>query len=457
MGIFDRILGRGKDDQQDQNPTESIEDEELDWEMPDEGNESPEEEETEQFYGVGVDRLEGTDEDLHEMSPDEREEYLMNQDFSDIRWLTENTESTAVPEVFGQAYKRDVNLSEIEEKALDPEFWSGNPEAKQQLETAIEDADSIDREEIVSQIGSKDFQRDSDYEFENIVSTLFENGQYEGAAQFAEFADANYHFAPKEETLTGESDEPISALAYMVGERLLDETEGEALHRIDPDWKDLFAMTTSAADIKRGEIAGIPADGYSDDEPKAEKSAVFDSDPYSERREASQDIEGKLSVRGHDWTRFADGEVNEYGSSSDHEDAKDEAGAFDKVSVASFQMQNGKDYSERAVEAVNELKDVDNYEQAALTAARFELDEEMSQVVEDSDPEDIYHLAKSVEEIDGDIGYGEELTEGVGKYVDDLVKEEGDLEEASRVASEFEGVEEYLGPDTRIELRKAQS
>lgn len=448
MGLKDKLFGGDSDDEseeqsfdQNQGGLDSGEHvQNTNFEPETELGEESEPEDT--FFGTPESELNENDEDLREMTSEDREGYLMNQDYSDLRWLIDNTESEVAAETFGEALRRDVRLGKIDEKVNSPEFWKGNPQATEQLEESLEDSEELEKEDIVGQMERDDYKE--------VMRNLFSESQYEMAAEFSEFVEAS-NFG-KYRSRDG--------LKERVAQQLVEETKGEYDENLEKyrgnveneTWKELFALVDSTTDLTRKELAELA---------NVETSSGFtEPSEYREDDSVKELLKNKISFtqEGHDWQQWVDEEIDKFDNENDYPEAKEKTLARDKVSEAFFKMQNEDEYQEAVQEAVEGFRDTGEYDQAAMTLSRFEMEDQMAEVVEEAESEEVYQLASALNQQGIDLDYEEnQIMEEVGDYVNKLVKEDQDMETAAQVAEEFEGVQEYLGPDTRLELRKAQS
>jgi hypothetical protein len=439
MSLLDRILRRG-DSSDEQYQAEKGQNFETQSEPigKQEVEKETEERDLNNEFGIPEDQLTDTDQDIMNMDPVEREEYLISQDPDELIWLTENS-AGVVPKIVGEAMAREINLSEVAEKTTDPDFWTGNPQARKMLEQTIEEADHVAKEDAVGEVDTRAYPADTYGELQDIVGELFDRDQYEAATQFGEFVDRSYSFTELD---------PVQQLAV---EEVVDRTEKDSNGRgkSDDKYKELFALI-DAVDQKEEITLGKFVDSVDASDSDLIDQERVDEYSHIQRKSLKNALKSKreFSVEDHTARQFVDQ------GSDITEKAQEKKRAYNTVSEAFFEMETGGSYESKAKEAVRQFTEMGEYKEAALTATRFELEDDIEEVVKEASPRETYELASSLQGADG-FEMSDDAMDDVGEYVESLVGE-GQYNQAQDVVSEFE-VSDRVGPKTRIELRKLEA
>ena len=404
MSILRRILG-GSDDGDEKPESRTKVEKEVEVIEPEEANDL--------FMGIPEGELTGVDEKLREMTKEDRERYISDQDYSDLRTLTEKS-AGAVPEIFNTVRRREVELDEIGEKVTDPDFWTEQPFPKFEIDDSLEDAEEIGKADVIDLETRSTRQQEA--EFEEVVNELLDRGQYQAARDFGYLVRPQY---------PSEGLEPVKQLAV---EKMVQETgEADTPDEVDESTKkQMFAMLDTIDAGNRVTVG--EAMTYAD----AGESGMIDEE------QVKNDSHYKMSVAGKIARKFL---------STQDADGLMTTAFLDKASYTN--MGNYGDL------AVDQYLEEDRPAQAILAASRLDLGGDvMISVLDQVDEPEAFYQALEAPGMDPESGYGEILVEQVGEYANELA-ENGENEKAQEIVENY-GVEDQLTPEAGLEIEKLE-
>lgn len=363
--------------------------------------------------GVPEEELTGVDEKLREMPREERETYILNQDYSDLRTLTEKS-AGAVPEIFNTARNRDIKLDEIGEKVTDPDFWTGHIAPNDEIEKAMEEAEEIGWGDVLD-IDTRS-TRQQRAEFEEVVHELLDRSQYQAARSFGYLVGAKYH---------SEGLDPVKQLAV---EKMVQETgDADNPDEIDESTKkEMFAMLDT---IDAGD-----------------RVTLGDAIKYADAGESGMIEEEQVLTNGHYKLSISEKIARKFLSGED----------ADALMTSAFLEQATRtNIGISGHSVVEKYLEEDRPEQAILSTSRLGLGEiKMTEVIDKVDEPEAFYQALEAPGIDPESGYGELLVEEVGEYANELA-ENGDYDKALEIVETY-GVEDQLTPEAGLEIEKLE-